>query len=219
MCVFCDESRDPRSAIRFLGSGWPFADRMIYSGRWIVAVPGYGPQVYPYLLIFSRRHIFSMAQTNRWERAEILDLLEQLCGHREFLKGGLFVFEHGGCSPLESCMEHFHLHVVSSRYSLLRALAPYPYREVTVSESIILSAAERYLFAAEFQGGREIRGLLASSSDIRSQYFRRALAEMLGEKDWDWRLGQNTSWMRKAMEEFRSSILSPVPVEHQTQSS
>src|ERR1035441_3956898 len=113
MCVFCLEGQDPEFANIFLGDDWPYKGRVLVSNERMYAIPGYGPQVFPYVLIVSRRHFSSLAESDSSERESLFRVLSRLRMLRIFGPRPLCVFEHGGCGgSTQSCIDHFHLHVV-----------------------------------------------------------------------------------------------------------
>ena len=77
-CVFCNDAEDPSYANCFLGSDWPYNGRIITQTDTVFVVPGYGPQVFPYALIITNRHITSLAQTTKRERNDIFECLSRL---------------------------------------------------------------------------------------------------------------------------------------------
>src|SRR5947209_6139161 len=135
MCIFCLEARSPESANGFLGASWPYNGRVIVSNDFMYAVPGYGPQVFPYVLVISRRHFDSLARSTRPERIAIIDILEHLRTMPMFSTSRLCVFEHGGCTTdTHSCLEHFHLHVVDASIDLSGHLcAEYKCEPITIT--------------------------------------------------------------------------------------
>ena len=50
MCIFCEEIKNPRLVKKVFGQSFKYNSRIIYSDKNILAIPGYGPQVYPYIL-------------------------------------------------------------------------------------------------------------------------------------------------------------------------
>jgi diadenosine tetraphosphate (Ap4A) HIT family hydrolase len=175
------------------------------------AVPGYSPQVFPYLLIISRRHFISLAHSNAAERESLFQVLRDLNAQSFFGSNGICVFEHGGCgNEPHSCIDHFHLHVVDRQLDLLQSLkAEYDTEEVTVTTESVFPATGRYLFAGCFDQIDKIDGLLVRSPDPETQYFRRKIAELTHQPLWDWRAGINSHLMLRVMEEAVSTPKRP----------
>ncbi len=57
-----------------------------------------------------------------------------------------------------------------------------------------------------FDGGGDIRGVLARPLDAESQYFRRMIARTIGAPGWDWRQGMNHHFMLLLMEAAKSGL-------------
>ena len=193
-CPFCLELAHPPYARALLGDSWPFADRLLFASDDAVALAGYGPQVFPYALVLTRRHIVSTAETHAREREALLQCLSYLYGLKAFPGKSLTVFEHGGVdSDRCGCLEHCHLHVIDGRYDAvawLRDDEP-DCREVCLSVTERWQVQGRYIFAGVYADNHEVRGVLAQPDDVPRQYFRQLLARQLGERCWNWREGMN----------------------------
>jgi len=118
-----------------------------------------------------------------------------------FKKTTLFVFEHAGCSSINSCVEHFHLHVVKAKYDVTWALKNLDPKLINVTADTGVKNKEPYLLAARVEEGKVLKGYIASVKAKDDQFFRRALAEMIGEKEWDWRIGMNKHFMLNLVKE------------------
>ncbi|WP_414682971.1 HIT family protein [Longimicrobium sp.] len=117
-CPFCIEVVNPKSALHLLSRQWPYSDRLIYRNELVFAVPGFSPQVYPYILVLPQRHTSSMAKTTFYERQSLFKCLQFLIDLLRRNIGAdisLYVFEHGGCSNginKNACLEHAHYHIM-----------------------------------------------------------------------------------------------------------
>ena len=205
MCVFCSELRAPSFIHSVLQTPWPYPDRVLFSMDTVVAIPGLGPLVYPYVLLVTRRHISSVSETLPEERSDMLRSLRLLEASGIFPSGEISVFEHGGCGRgTSSCIDHCHLHLVDNIYSLQETLSrEHSTQPAVVSASTTICERGNYLFAGTFEGSR-ITGAYATCAYEPSQYFRRHLAEKRGQGYWNWRMQMNSHWMSKAMEAFRA---------------
>ena len=202
-CVFCREAKDPAYALEFLGPRWPYESRILFELETLFAIPGYGPQVFPYVLIVSKHHIRSLSQADRILRRDIISCLDMVLQARDFQCSCLTLFEHAGCTTLSSCIEHFHLHVVSGQYDLDRDL-PGAGRRIGISSRERLSGvSEPYLLVGSYDGNSVISARVEEVRERDDQFFRRCLAKCLGEEDWDWRLGMNHELMVRMMAAVR----------------
>ncbi len=183
MCVFCLEARKPEAANGFLGEAWPYQGRILAANSQMFAVPGYGPQVYPYILLISRRHFGAFSDATSCERTALFDLLEELRHRRLLPNRPVRIFEHGGClESTAACIDHFHWHVVSDNFDLeVPVREDFQVRPVTVDQCRPLDATGRYLLTGLQRPGQPLRGVVAEPTSVESQYFRQRIAEELGE--------------------------------------
>lgn len=153
---------------------------------------GLGAIVEPYIVAFTHEHCVASTEIENATRSNLLDALDLCLASGLFPSGSLCVFEHGGRSPENStaCLEHCHLHIVDGRFDLQSGFAAeFPKVEtVKVTETENFVADSSYLFAGIYDGNRAIRGFLARSPGCGSQFFRRLLADQVGNTAWNWRL-------------------------------
>ncbi len=202
-CPFCLEAANPKTALKLLSNEWPYNDRLIYESELVFAVPGYSPQVYPYVLVLPQRHTSSMYNTNSLERQSLfkclqflIDLLERNMGQEI----ALYVFEHGGCTnglSRYACLEHAHYHIMVNQFEILTDFVTekHPVSCTFDLESHI--SYDHYLFAGVYRGGDLINGFITAQDahPPERQYFRRLLARRICDFRWNWRLGINESYM------------------------
>lgn len=198
ICPFCRELQQPSYGCALLGEDWPFKDRLLAQSPDAFAIAGYGPQVFPYALVVTNRHIVSLTATSASERKSILQCLDALRTLPALIGKSVSVFEHGGSGPGScACLEHCHLHVIDGRYPIMEWLLEEEIcRSVSFSATQMFEIEEPYVFAGRYSGG-EIQGAVAKPEVRMSQYFRHMLALRLGERAWDWRMGMNMAFIRK----------------------
>jgi diadenosine tetraphosphate (Ap4A) HIT family hydrolase len=206
-CVFCNEAASPATALTFLDASWPFADRLIWSGTFGFGIPGYGPQVYPYVLFVTRRHHMSLATTSPAERREFIEFLNDVA--RKLMPSGeVEVFEHGGCGSDETngCLDHCHVHVIDGRYALLDEFVGAEIgNDVYLSEDTTIKERGPYLFCGRLGVEGGICGYVSSPGTRERQYFRRMLAHKIGSERWNWRENMNPHFMERVVRTARSS--------------
>jgi len=203
-CPFCSELMDPSLFCR-VQQGWPFASRIVHLNRRAFVIPGIGPQVYPYLLVLTRRHKFSLASTTRDERHDLVASLDWLRQTGIYPSPTLTVFEHGGCGGNDSasCVDHAHLHVVDGRFGIQTLFAAYAATtSVAFGAETPLPQMERYVFAGSYDGSGVIRGELAEGV-FPKQFCRRLLATIVGGP-WNWRLKMHEEWVLRTVTELGS---------------
>jgi diadenosine tetraphosphate (Ap4A) HIT family hydrolase len=209
-CPFCLELENPSYSLNFLGSTWPFSDRILFSTDHATVIAGYGPQVNPYALVVPRRHLQSVAETTREERASVLDCLDKLLSMGVFPSGKLSIFEHGDCGGRRhhSCLEHCHLHVVDGAIPIAEWLREecLGCEEAALSVDSNWAAGRAYLWAGAYAGNGCATGLINQDGSDRSQFFRRLIARRLGQRKWNWREGMNPDYMRDLVQAAKANI-------------
>jgi hypothetical protein len=185
---------------------------VIYADDSVIAIPGLGPQVYPYVLVVTRRHFSGFADSTPSERQALLDALHALLSLGIYPSQSLCVFEHGGCGGMTiGCIDHCHMHVVDGAFALHDALAArvVDVSPASLSATEVLRPADRYLFAGPFGGGRCITGVLTHVIPPSRQYFRQLLAAELGSDEWDWSLRMNEAWVLRLVAEVAAKTGAP----------
>lgn len=199
-CIFCEEGANFSYAKSFLGDDWPFQNRVIYSDNCVFAIVGYGPQVCPYLLIIPYRHICSLAEMDEREKKSFLECLRFLSSSGVFSKSICF-FEHGGSSEEgSSSVDHCHVHIIDNRFEFFDYPSFSDYRKIhKISELQVFSPA--YYLVGKYNDGR-IEMKVKRDDCHEHQYFRKVLAELLGEKQWNWKSNPRFDLMIKSMQLF-----------------
>lgn len=206
MCPFCIELLQPQYGCALLRPDWPHPDRILATEPDAFAIAGYGPQVYPYALIVTNRHITSLAEATASERLSVLHCIDRLQMLSPFRGLAPAVFEHGGKGGSAcSCLEHCHLHVISGQYPVQAWLEEEEACEpAMMDEQRGFGVGGSYLFAGRYSGGRLV-GVTAQPEERTPQYFRQMLALRLGLTSWDWREGMNVNFMRDLVSEAKKS--------------
>ena len=198
MCVFCEEIKNPIIVKQLLGESFPFDSRILYSDKYVLALAGYGPQVFPYVLVLTKRHINSFAKTDNTEKAHVLKCLDWLLEQNIFSSSKLCVFEHGGdsCTGCSS-IDHFHLHVIDDSLNFFDSIDWEVGRLLhTITKNSDLADYENYLMIGKYEHG-SINAKFNLSNIKESQYFRKKLAALLNNSRWDWKTNMNNEYIEK----------------------
>lgn len=104
--------------------------------------------------------------------------------------GSVTIFEHGSCSSqsLTSCgTVHAHLHVVPLAFSLIDAAVRYDrsvsWAKCLASDVKSYSNGREYLFVSDEYRSSETAGFILILEKETSQFFRRVIADAIGEPD------------------------------------
>lgn len=198
-CYFCEEGKDFMVAKRRLGHLWPYENEVVFYDESVFAIAGASPQVVPYVLILPYRHIYSTAEMTQAEKNSFQNCLKYLCGRGGYGKE-LCVFEHGGKSEDgSSSIDHCHIHVIDGKYGLYYQKR---YGDFQVYKNEIPEVKGSYLMVGRFNSdGLELK-ITTNHIAHERQYFRRRLAEIICDKQWDWHEDDRIDKMIETMKGF-----------------
>lgn len=201
-CLFCAEGRSFSVSRKFLGDKWPYSDRIVFFDSNVFAVAGYGPQVIPYILIVPYRHINSMAEMNMEERTSLLKCLDFLCGRGGYGRE-LTIFEHGGKPENSSAsIDHCHVHVIDGKWKLFEKMNWNCFEYIDDFREMKCGAEDHYLLAGKYSSGK--LSIKITTEEINEhQYFRKRLAEVIGDAGWNWKENMNFESMVEIMRLFK----------------
>lgn len=187
-CKFCNIYSD--SAVRAI------SDTILYESEYFFVIPALGSLVRNYIMVISKRHIYSMCYLNSSEKKELLFLLNQF---RTMFKEkyGFYpiIFEHGASSVDTNrsacCVLHAHLHIVpytiNRQSEMLETLNLSPLNDF--SEFFTFGYDNPYIFFMDNQGGLHFKN--CKEDVVPSQIIRKWIAADMGRSDaWDWRSEQ-----------------------------
>lgn len=202
MCVFCEEGFDFSRARDFLGNQWPYPNRVVFYDQFLFAVVGYGPQVCPYILIIPYRHIYSISEMNLDERESLKKCLAFLCGRGGYSQQ-ICIFEHGGATESgSSSIDHCHIHVIDGKWRL------YDYINMKKCLSIhnledLTDMSNSYLLVGEYHMGN-LSLKLIDDNHHEHQFFRKVLAKIIGDEQWNWKENMRYDRMLRIMRAFKN---------------
>lgn len=209
MCPFCAAQR--ATASNTLPLAWTLIEtRLLHTVGDVSLCAGLGAIVEPYVIAFPRDHYRSTAELACSTRRNLIAALDMCLLTPLFRTGSICVFEHGGRSPSEAtaCLDHCHFHVIDGQFDMRPDLiAEYPEAEGAIfSADAGPRTAAGYLFAGEYRGGGIIEGLLVRSPGCGSQYFRRVLAQRVGNPNWNWRASPRPEAALRLCREWREAV-------------
>lgn len=208
MCIFCEEIRNPGMARKIFGKNFMYDDRIIYSDKNILAMPGYGPQVYPYMLVMPRRHISSFLSVSREERESIFNFFDLIIKSKLYPGDELCIFEHGGESQSGcSSITHCHLHIIDGEIGLFDYISWKDNQEnIILSRKNTVHFYHDYLLIGQYKKGKLVAKLNKSPLN-EHQYFRKHLSYLLKQSEWDWNLGMNNDiYVPKLIDEAQKKL-------------
>ena len=202
-CVFCNEGSDFSYSKSFLGDNWPFQNRVVYSDDYVFAIVGYSPQVCPYILIIPYRHIYSVAQMNKIELQAFINCLQFLSSSGAY-SSSLCFFEHGGSSEDgSSSIDHCHVHVIDNSTKFYNSSSFTEFKKIHRISDLQIYSKAYYLVGIFSEDKLEMKA--QEDNRHEHQYFRKVLAECLGEKQWNWKLDMRFDMMVNSMKLFRNA--------------
>lgn len=200
-CIFCSEGECFSNAKSFLGDRWIYPDRVVYYDNNVYAVVGYSPQVVPYILIIPYRHIHSVFEMNKNEKRSFLQCLGFLSG-----RGGcgpqLAVFEHGGKAEDSSAsIDHCHIHVIDGKWKMFETIKWNHFEYTDNFETMKWKYTDSYLLIGRYAAGKLCVKITMDKIN-EHQYFRKRLAEITGDKRWNWKDDMRYDNMTETMRLF-----------------
>lgn len=179
-CQFCEELASGESSVLT-----PPRRRVVYQDDTFTAVAAIGSFVPGYLLLLPAQHFQSFASLGESAFLDALRVIQSLRDRMYPIFGEAVLFEHGshGTQPGGACLDHAHLHLVPCRRPA-RLLDGLPDSIRLRRTSDLLEYSQQpYLFAQD--SGQA--GVVIPNPQVRSQYLRRRLAEVLDVTErWDW---------------------------------
>ena len=197
-CYFCEEGKDFSIVKKRYGNIWSYDNEVIFHDDNIFAIVGASPQVVPYILILPYRHIYSVTEMTKQEIISFYKCLNYLCG-----RGGygneLCVFEHGGKSEDgSSAIDHCHVHVIDGKYKLFYHNS---YDNYTIYNTIPKITGS-YLLIGSYKKNKLSLKIATNHIVHERQFFRRRLAEIINEDEWDWHKNFKIDKMLETMRAF-----------------
>jgi len=187
-CVICDEAEGRRS-VNFIDRYPEVASRTIWSDGAVFTMPCIGQLSADHFLVMPVEHRSTWRQCGH-EIGRLDEAIRQTAALLGISAPELLVFEHGAREPRDGgCgIYHAHLHVVP-----LNARVD-PDWILGLTESRIATGLRTALEAIPTNGSYALCGhwggefrWAALTSPLPSQYLRRRVAQVFGQKIWDWR--------------------------------
>lgn len=200
-CIFCSEGKSFLKAKDFLGDKWPYPNRVVFFDSNVYAVVGYSPQVVPYILIIPYRHINSMLEMNKKEKDSFIKCLEFLSGRGGYSQQ-ISIFEHGGkAENSSSSIDHCHIHVIDGQWKMFEKVKWKNFEYIDNFEKMKWNYTDSYLLIGEYNSGKLCIKITKDTIN-EHQYFRKRLAEIIGDKRWNWKDDINYEKMIETMRLF-----------------
>lgn len=151
-------------------------------------VPALGALVPGYIMIISKKHIFSMAYLSKKEMIELDDLVRRL---KKFLFSKIeitpILFEHGSgnVSNAANSVEHAHWHLVPVHFSSeSKILFDLEAIQLPTLQDVLSYSGKPYILYVDDTE----RCYISFNYSLPSQYMRRWIAKEIGcPNKWDWR--------------------------------
>lgn len=192
-CEICSEfSGQTDNTFRQLFDDQELPSRAIAETEHFVVSPGIGSITTGYVLVWTRKHLFSMSQLTHSQISELASIIEAI---RQTITAntGLQValFEHGAGPNMEAscgaCIEHAHIHLCPSPIRLNPLMNLDLVKEKRISEihQLLEFSSQPYLFVQDVDSTLRV----FENIHLPSQYMRRVWANALDmETRWHWAL-------------------------------
>lgn len=189
-CEFCDEfSGGQQNAFSRL-YGPTLTNRLIVESRNFKVIPTLGQIAEGHSLILPKVHYTALADLPSDLAFEFDQIYEQVKQVFKETYGACVFFEHGTRSDCSGGCGIYHAHMhsvptVMTELSYFSNREKLPVFELDKFREIRdrLEMNSSYLYVEDSNGRRQI----ASVNSLPSQFMRRAVAEAIGNEDWDWR--------------------------------
>lgn len=168
------------------------SDKILYEGKYFFIIPALGCFIKDYIMIVSKRHIYSMTSLNKHEKIELNELILKF--KRIFKKKYGFyplIFEHGS-SELKidissASIYHAHMHIVPYQMNTNMIIKELDLIEINDLKDLYKNGNNNnYLFLINNEG--QIYFKSYSKQLFGSQIIRRYIATDIGISDkWNWR--------------------------------
>ena len=169
-----------------------------------VLVPALGPLVEGHLMIVSKEHYPNLASMDEGLIEECLSFISILS---KFYSQEVLFSEHGSYHDQTggSCIEHTHIHVfpnLGHYFSLLDGILPVNKKSDLGFNSFNLKTLD-FPYILTYNGIEEFR--IYESYNAHSQMMRKAIANILGISEWDWKHNEKLELIEKSIENWRLS--------------
>lgn len=199
-CDFCDERQGLKTIYHKI---YGPRDRTVYETRSFSVFPCMGQLRAGHLLISSKAHKNAIGMLDADAIRELEGLVAEIAGlFRDVYQKDLFCFEHGvlddqgangGCG-----IYHMHLHLIPAGRqefsSILKLVQGNAGNIVRPAQGLAdtrgcVSAQKTYIYLAFLGQTQTSDAFLVTSRDnyFESQYMRKAVCQVFGKADWDWR--------------------------------
>lgn len=202
--LFCTDSASPH-----------VCDTVLFESQNFVVVPTIGSIVPGWLLVVTKSPYLRMSALDEDKLSELITVRDRaVTALRDSFHSPVVTFEHGPFSRGENVgcgVDHAHLHVVAIESSLLDSAkkldcAELPWQQVTNLQEGLTNCRSSYLIIEDVDG----HCYRTDATDAPSQYFRRAIAAMIGvPSQYDWKrfpfVENVTQTIQRCKAKFRQS--------------
>lgn len=192
----------------------PIYDQALFGSPECVVTPTLGSILPNWLLVIPRRRFLNFAAWSRKTSTDPSMLVSSIAAQLDIEAKRIIWFEHGAASvgsTIGCGVEHAHLHLLID--------APFTYGDIVaeverssrlpwqaapvVGAYSLLPSRQSYLLLS---AGKEAV-LSAGADEVGSQFFRRAVARLVGNADsWDYRLHPHLDNVRQTVEGWRAGF-------------
>jgi diadenosine tetraphosphate (Ap4A) HIT family hydrolase len=186
MCPYCKGI--PKVGSKpVLNACTPF-DQLLFEGSDFVLTPTLGMLVPGYLLVISKKHIYSFANFDENSLSNLETIVKKIIEKLTPLFGEYFLFEHGSSQKIQTkpyggCINHAHLHLIPLAQKIGMAIK----KELNCVQLPSLLQLGDYKENSYALLGLSDEYFITRSPYLPSQWIRRITADKMKlKKHWDW---------------------------------
>lgn len=169
---------------------FPIYNTILYETSNFLVLPALGCLVPGYIMIISRKHVYSMAYLTEKEMCELGDLVQYLRGILLKKYGVVpILFEHGSalgfCDESACSVEHAHWHLVPIQLSEEnKIIEDTGSIQIANLQQVRLYKGKPYMLYVN----EKEQHYISNNTMLSSQYMRKWIAKEIGHfSEWDWR--------------------------------
>jgi len=206
-CCFCLEFRNNEVDGEVLKK-YSVTNRILFDNNQFVVLPSVSPIVENHLLVLPKMHINTMKQLSDRQKKMLFLLIKNIT---QLFNGNYFIFEHGAF-PVNgnTCgVDHAHIHILPIDEKLSETVIGFIKKSYSAKlyKDLLSSLNDETEMPYLLYGNDKLGMYSCNNANFPSQFMRKALCDILGKKEWDWRNLTNERFFSGAVSGLKGKIL------------